>query len=178
MKFFIPAALALTLATSAAFAANVSSPVESFTVVTGKNSVVFDNTFANVAAGDVFADRVNFTLSGESDLRFVVTSTAVGRNTSLDLTGFSLYSAATELAVASGKLNYLNFNGNDKWTLTANDLAAGAYYLRVSGTMLASGGSYASNGTITVSPVPEPAMPVMLLGGLAAIAFATRRKAH
>lgn len=179
MKFLIPGAVALALTTSIAHAANVSSPAETLAVVTGKNSLAFDNTFAHVAAGDVFNDRFGFTLTGESDLRFTVTSTAVGKNFSLDLTGFSLYNAATQAIVAPGKLNYLNANGGyDKWTLIANDLAAGSYYLQVSGTLLAQGGSYASNGVITVSPVPEPAAPLMLLGGLAAIAVVTRRKAH
>jgi PEP-CTERM motif len=178
MKITSIAAAMLLASASAAHAANVSSPVETLTVHTGKNSLAFDNTFKNVSAGDTFADRFNFKLTGESDLKFTVTSTAAGKNTSLDLTGFGIFNAATNAVVANGTLNYLNYGGVfDKWTVIANDLAAGNYYFKVSGKMLAQGGSFAANGTMNVSPVPEPAMPAMLLGGLAIVAFAVRRKA-
>lgn len=172
---FVTAALVLM---AGAHAANVSSPAETLTVQAGKNSLAFDNNFSNTLAGDTFADRFDFTLGGKASVRFVATSTAAGRNESLDLTGFGIYDALTNQAVAPGKLSFLNADGVfDKWTLSASNLAAGAYYFQVSGTMLAPGGSYAANGTFTVSSVPEPAMPAMLLGGLAVLAFAARRKA-
>jgi hypothetical protein len=179
MKMIPLVTATLLAAASTAQAANVSSPVETLTVQTGKNSLAFDSNFSNVQAGDTFADRFDFTLGGKANVRFSATSTAAGQNDSLDLTGFGIFDAVTNLMVAPGKLSYLNLDGEiDKWTLSANNLAAGSYYFQVAGTMLAPGGSFAANGTITVSPVPEPAMPAMLLGGLAMLAFVARRKAQ
>lgn len=178
MKLIPFVTAALVMAASAVQAANVSSPVETLTVKTGKNSLAFDNNFSRTLAGDTFADRFNFTLGGTGNVRFTATSTAAGSNNSLDLTGFGIFDAASNLVVAPGKLAFLNDDGVfDKWTLSASNLAAGSYYFQVSGTMLAPGGSFGANGTITVSPVPEPAMPAMLLGGLAMLAFTARRKA-
>jgi hypothetical protein len=174
---FVAAALLFAAPTVYAASHNVSSPVETLTLGTGKNSISFDNTFAATSAGDTFADRFNFTLSGIADLNLNVTSNAIRANTGLDLTAYGLYNANTNALVKDGTLSYLNMAGKlDKFTLAYDDLAAGNYYLLVSGKMLSSGGSFAGNGVITVSPVPEPAMPAMLLGGLAVMAVAARRK--
>jgi len=177
MKTTLFVTATLLMAASAAHAANVSSPVETLIVKAGKGSLAFDNNFSNTLAGDTFADRFNFTLSGTASVRVTATSTAAGLNDSLDLTGFGIFDAATNQLVAPGKLSYLNDDGvYDKWTLSTSNLATGSYYFQVSGTMLAPGGSFAANGTINVSPVPEPAMPAMLLGGLAMLAFVARRQ--
>ena len=181
MKFITIAAAALLLGAPVleAAAKDVSSPVETITLKTGRNSVSFGNDFANVAAGDTFADKFYFTLGGTAGVtEFSVTSAAAKKNSGLDLTGYGLYNATTNALVAAGTLDYLNEAGKfDSWSLTASNLNAGSYYFQVSGKIVAApGGSFASDGVITVSPVPEPAMPLMLLGGLGVLAAVARRR--
>lgn len=164
------------LAAPAVHARNISSPVETLTLATGTNSVGFNNAF-DASAGDTFADRFNFTVTGVSTLDLTATSSASRSKTGLDLSAFGLYNAVTNTLVQGGTLNYLNLGGKyDKFSLAYDDLAAGSYYLQVSGKMLSGSGSFAGNGVITVSPVPEPSMPLMLLGGLGVLAFGARRK--
>jgi hypothetical protein len=175
---FVAAAFLLAAPMLDAAAKDVSSPAETFVLKTGENSLSFGNDFANVAAGDTFADRFYFQLPGSSDFSsFSVTSTAAKKGTGLDLTGYGIYDAATNALLAAGTLTYLNKAGvADKWSLSATNLTAGSYYFQVSGKMLSTGGSFASNGVITVSAVPEPAMPLMLLGGLGVVAAVARRR--
>ncbi|AVR99119.1 PEP-CTERM sorting domain-containing protein [Pseudoduganella armeniaca] len=154
-------------------ATNISSPAETLTLTVGKNSVSFGNTFANAKAGDLFSDRFYFTLKGESDLSINLTSVRASTATDLTLTGFSLFDADTN-ATVNGK--QLLTGAREYWKLTANDLAAGHYYLTVAGKTVGAGGSFAGNGVIEVSPVPEPGTTAMLLGGLAVLGVAARRR--
>jgi hypothetical protein len=176
---FVTAALLLAAPAMHAAASTFSSPVETLTVNVGTNALAFSNDFTSKTAGDTFADRFYFTLAGVSDIDFTATSTAARKNTGLDLTGFGIYDASTNTLVKGATLTYLNrLNVLDKYSLLADDLAAGSYYFRVDGKMLSGSASFSGNGVITVSPVPEPAMPVMLLGGLGLLAFVARRKAQ
>lgn len=167
----------MLLSAPAVHARDISSPVETLTIATGANSIGFNNAFA-ASAGDTFADRFAFTLDGVARLDFTATSSASRSKTGLDLAEFGLYNAATNALVRGGTLDYLNLGGRyDKFSLAYDNLAAGHYYLQVAGKMLSGSGSFAGNGVITVSPVPEPAMPLMLLGGLAVLAIGARRRA-
>ncbi|WP_338758428.1 FxDxF family PEP-CTERM protein [Massilia sp. METH4] len=177
MKYISLAAAALLLAAPAVHARDISSPVETLTLATGANSVGFNNAFAAVTRGDTFADRFAFVLNGVATLDFTATSSAARVNSGLDLTGFGLYNAVTGALVLGGTKDYVNLGGKyDQYSLAYSDLAAGEYFLHVSGKMLSGSGSFAGNGVITVSPVPEPATPFLLLGGLAVLAIGARRK--
>ncbi|WP_193615826.1 FxDxF family PEP-CTERM protein [Massilia sp. YMA4] len=173
MKKIIFAATLLAVSLANAGAATISSPDESLTLVTGKNSVSFGNTFANANAGDIFTDRFYFTLANDADLSINVTSTRASTDTDLILTGVSLFDAETNTAINGKRL----LTGvKEYWKLTANDLIAGDYYLAVSGKTVGAGGSFAGNGVIEVSAVPEPGTGAMLLGGLAVLGVAARRR--
>lgn len=58
----------------------------------------------------------------------------------------------------------------------AGSLAAGNYEVRVSGLSGLQNGQYV--GTVSALPVPEPETYGMLLGGLALVGFAARRRAR
>lgn len=170
-KTLFAAALLASLANAGA--ATISSPAETLTLTVGKNSVSFGNTFANAKAGDVFSDRFYFTLAGEGDLSINVTSTRASTATDLILTGFSLFDADTNVAIGGRQLLT---GAKEYWKLTASDVAAGSYYLAVNGNTAGAGGSFAGNGVIEVSAVPEPATAAMLLGGMAVLGAAARRR--
>jgi hypothetical protein len=179
----VAAALLLAAPVLDAAAKDISSPVETIALQNGDNSLSFGNNFSAATAGDTFADRFYFSLAGTADLLSTATSNSVRANTGIDLTGYAIYNADTNALVAGGSQEYLNklvkFTYQDKFSLAADDLAAGNYYLQVSGKLLSAGGSFAGNGVITVTalPVPEPTMPALMLGGLAVLAVAARRKA-
>jgi hypothetical protein len=179
----VTAALLLAAPVLDAAAKDISSPVETIALQTGDNSLSFGNNFAGATAGDTFADRFYFSLANTADILSTATSNSVRATQGIDLTGYALFNADTNALVVGGTRDYLNkqikFNYQDKFSLVADDLAAGNYYLQVSGNLLSTGGSFAGNGTITVTalPVPEPTMPALMLGGLAVLAVAARRKA-
>jgi hypothetical protein len=173
MKNTIFAATLLAASLTTAGATNISSPAETLTRTVGKNSVSFGNTFEHAKADDLFSDRFYFTLRGESDLTLNVTSTRASKDTELTLTGFSLFNTDTNVAV-TGK--QVLTGAKEWWKLTANDVVAGHYYLAVTGKTLGAGGSFGANGVIEVSPVPEPGTTAMLLGGLAVLGVAARRR--
>ncbi|MGO4378275.1 FxDxF family PEP-CTERM protein [Pseudoduganella sp. RAF19] len=166
----IAAALALTGATLAAHAADISlspAPIDltdgvglASRLITGNNS------------GNTFADQYTFSLSGVSNVLADVYSFSGNAKNGLDITGFSLFNAAGTL-VSSG--NQLSTGQTDQWVLDLGKLAADNYYLQVSGSALSkSAGSYTTN--LSVSAVPEPATYGMLLGGLAVLGLATARR--
>lgn len=174
MKFTSIVTAALLLAASAVHAADISAKPVDLTVGTGSTSLEFGTDFARVAAGDTFANRFNFSLPNIADFDFSLTSITVKVTQGLNLTGFGIYSALNDKRIASGIQKSTGVE--DFWTLAYDDLAAGDYYFLVSGDMNAKSGSFAAEGVITVSSVPEPAAPAMLLGGLALLAFAARRQ--
>ena len=63
----------------------------------------------------------------------------------------------------------------DIWTISADTLATGSYYLQVSGT-LASTGTGAFGGAAALNPVPEPETYGMMLAGLGVVGLLARRR--
>ncbi len=91
----------------------------------------------------------------------------------LDITGFALYNSGG--LVQAG--NQLSTGVLDQWSLASGTLAAGDYYLQVSGSVMSqSAGKYYASATVT--PVPEPENAAMLLGGLGLLALAKRRQSR
>jgi hypothetical protein len=144
-----------------------------------------------------FDDKFGFTVDKTFDSGTSITSTftQVGSKTKdLTITGFNLvrYNPVT-LAVISvfGGTNstpapydaVTNPTGpmhpTDSWSVTANGLSAGYYYVQVIGKIVGNqGGSYGGDiSVLTASAVPETETYGMMLGGLALLGVVARRKA-
>ncbi|MEC5163365.1 MULTISPECIES: FxDxF family PEP-CTERM protein [unclassified Janthinobacterium] len=152
-------------------ALDISSPARSI-VLAANGSVDFGDKFKKNQKDAVFADRFDFTTTVFSDIDMVVTSVSTSASNGMSLTGFGLYNAQGAL-VQNG--HQLLSGIQDKWTLSSDMLAAGAYYFQVSGTLLSAGGAaFGANGYI--SAVPEPQTYAMLLAGLAGLGLRARRR--
>jgi hypothetical protein len=165
------AALVLASASLAApaLAADVSSPDQA--IVWTDYSGYFGNAFAMNQINDTFSDHVTFTVAGTSNLDAIVASISRTAATGLDITGFDLY--GTSGLITGGVLGQTG--AQDVWTISSNNLAAGNYYLQVSGSLV-SNSSGAYGGAVMLAPVPEPATYGMLLAGLGAVGVIARRR--
>ncbi|MES2260822.1 MAG: FxDxF family PEP-CTERM protein [Pseudomonadota bacterium] len=139
------------------------------------NGIVFGTSFANGLQDSYFNNRYTFTLASNALIEMQLTTSYVSSAATIQLSAMSLYDNNNHM-IAAG-LQDLTGKKN-RWNLTINELASGSYYLLVSGKLLTNrGASYAADGTVTtVAPVPEPSTYAMLLGGLAIVAYAARRR--
>jgi hypothetical protein len=166
----ITAALALTGATLAAHAADISLSPAAIDLQDGAG--LASRLINGNNSGNTFADQYTFSLSGVSNVLADVYSFSGNAKNGLDITGFSLFNAAGNLINAGSQLST---GKTDQWVLDLGKLAADNYYLQVSGTVLSqAAGSYTTN--LAISAVPEPATYGMLLGGLAVVGLATARR--
>lgn len=162
-----------SLGSGAALAADISQPPEALTLLDG--SGFFGDSFAMDQMGDTFSDRFTFSVTGiPHNIDAIVSSIANTADTGLDITGLSLYSQAGVL-IASGAS--LMSGMSDVWTVSADNLALGNYYLQVSGTMVSeTAGSF--GGAVMLMPIPEPETYGMMLAGLGLLGWMARgRKA-
>ncbi|WP_026355272.1 FxDxF family PEP-CTERM protein [Massilia niastensis] len=138
------------------------------------NSAFFGDTFAADNEGNTFADRFTFTVDGTvgQNLDAIISSISRTADVGLDITGLALYGEGDTLitsgtSMATGEI--------DVWTISSDNLAAGDYYLQVSGSMVsATAGSF--GGAVMLAPVPEPETYGMMLGGLGVLGFLARRR--
>lgn len=153
-----------------AMAADISNPDTVLDLGTGGD--VFGQHFTGSNAGNSFAERYTFTLSSAGSIFADTFSSSGNAKNGLDILGLSLFNA--DGLVLKG--TQLSTGKTDQWELSTSSLAAGNYFLLVSGTVL-SNASGAYTGSLSVSPVPEPATYGMMLGGLALVgALASRRR--
>jgi len=134
----------------------------------------FGDAFAENNAGATFADRFTFTVDSTIGLNLdgAIGSLSRSADVGLNLTGLSLYNA-DETLVSSGLQE--SEGRYDAWTLQGSNLAAGDYYLEVSGSMVsASAASF--GGAVMLAPVPEPETYGMLLGGLGMLGWLAARR--
>lgn len=153
---------------SLASAADVSSPTEA--LVFNNNAIDFGNTLSGLA-GDTFADQFTFSLALPGSVTASIASSAQTAATGLNITGLDLYTDLNVLVGSGTGTSGLH----DFWNLSAQSLAAGNYYLQVSGTM-ASTGTGAFGGAAALNPVPEPETYGMMLAGLGVVGFLARRR--
>ncbi|RFP09627.1 FxDxF family PEP-CTERM protein [Duganella sp. BJB475] len=166
---------ALVLATAAglplARAADISQGVQTLNLSNG--SAVLKHEFSAGNTGNTFSDRYNFSASGGQLLGALVSSldlpglggASFDSFKLVNSTGFSLDGTKQSAPGATAEV----------WTLNAHNLAAGNYYLLVSG-MVRNGAAGNYVGSLAISPVPEPATYGMLLGGAGLVGWLARRR--
>lgn len=173
-------ALAMTMATLAAATVATSAQATVIDISSAPSAIAlasngtahFGDKFKNNLKNDIFADQFTFTTNGTTKLDLILTSTSTSALNGLNITGFSLYKAGGALAVAGTQVQT---GATDKWTLGDANLAAGSYYVQVSGNVVSNaGGAFAGNGTI--SAVPEPEGYAMLFVGLGLIGLVKQRR--
>ncbi len=168
------AALALagvTFGAPAAYADDISNGPQALAIL--DNSAYFGDSFAMNNSGDTFMDHFTFSVTGtQHDLDAIVSSISRVATTGLDITGLDLYTSTGTLVTAG---SMVSSGVRDVWTLSADSLALGQYYLQVSGTMVSNtSGSF--GGSVMLNPVPEPETYGMMLAGLGVVGFLARRR--
>jgi len=178
MKKSLIAAVVLASASfvsSAAMAATVGNTPQVLDLTDG--SGFFGDTFAMNNNGNTFADRFTFTVGASgagSSLDAIISSVSHSADTGLDITGVSLYNAAGDTLVMAG--HSLQSGSIDVWTVSSSNLAAGNYYLQVSGNLVSDQAASFGGAVSMAAPVPEPETYGMMLAGLGVLGFLARRR--
>ena len=147
----------------------------------------FGDTFAMNNNGATFADHFTFSVTGTTSSNFdaIISSISRTADTGLDISGLSLYrvgggsgtgGTAGDTLVSSG--SSLQSGEVDVWTLSSDNLAAGDYYVLVSGNLV-SDTSASFGGAVMLAPtapVPEPETYGMMLAGLGVLGVLARRR--
>lgn len=156
---------------SAALAVDISSNPSALAVLDG--AAYFGDTFAINNQGNTFADQFRFSVTDEPhNLDAFIASFTRTADAGVDITGLGLYSRAGAL-ITAGTLG--SSGATDIWSLRADALPLGNYYLQVSGTMVSNtAGSF--GGSVMLAPVPEPATYGMVLAGLGVVGMLVRRR--
>ena len=136
----------------------------------------FGDTFAAGNSGASFDDHFTFSVEGTTGWTFdaIISSISRSADTGLDITGLSLYSASGDTLITQG--TQLQSGSIDVWTLSNDSLAAGDYYLAVSGNMVSAGAASFGGAVSMAAPVPEPETYGMMLAGLGVLGFLARRR--
>jgi len=138
------------------------------------NSAFFGDTFDADNEGNTFADRFTFSVEGDvgMNLDAIISSISRSADVGLDITGLALY-GEDETLITNG--TSVMSGAMDVWSITANNLQAGNYYLQVSGNLVSDAGA-SFGGAVMLAPVPEPETYGMMLGGLGVLGFLARRR--
>jgi hypothetical protein len=138
------------------------------------NSAFFGDTFEADNEGATFADRFTFTVDGDvgMNLDAIISSISRSADVGLDITGLALYGEDDTLITTGTSLQSGEI---DVWSISSDNLAAGDYYLRVSGNLVSDAGA-SFGGAVMLAPVPEPETYGMMLGGLGVLGFLARRR--
>jgi len=136
----------------------------------------FGDTFAAGNSGATFDDHFTFSVEGTTGWTFdaIISSISRSADTGLDITGLSLYSVTGDTLITQG--NQLQSGSIDVWTLSSDSLAAGDYYLAVSGNLVSTGAASFGGAVSMAAPVPEPETYGMMLAGLGVLGFLARRR--
>lgn len=180
MKKLHPLCLAILLAFGTqAHAAYIdqSRIVDMSTTLSASGSFAFSRTVETAVAAlgeefNGFHDRYAFKLNAPSTVTGLMTSVPYDDDTGLGITGFNLYQEGVTEAVYYGTLRD---PFDQTWLFKGTDvLMAGNYFLEVNGFATYTNASY--SGTLSVSAVPEPGTLALMLGGLAVLGVALRRR--
>ena len=138
------------------------------------NSAFFGDTFEADNQGNTFADRFTFTVDGDMGMNLdaIISSISRSADVGLDITGLALYGEDDNLITTGTSLQSGEI---DVWSISSDNLAAGNYYLQVSGSLVSDAGA-SFGGAVMLAPVPEPETYGMMLGGLGVLGFLARRR--
>jgi hypothetical protein len=162
---------AASLGSSAALADDISSGPQGLALL--HNTAFFGDSFAMNNNGNTFSDQFVFSITGQpANLDAIVASVADAANLGLDITALSLYGSGGDL-IANGSSSMTG--AVDVWTISADALATGNYYLQVSGTLVSNAGA-SFGGSVALNPVPEPETYGMMIAGLGVLGFLARRR--
>ena len=156
----------------------VGNTPQALDLTSGSN--FFGDTFAASNNGATFNDRFDFTIGTASwtHLDAIISSISQSADTGLDITGLSLYSAGTGTGagtlVADG--TSLQSGAIDVWTVSTDNLAAGSYYLQVTGNLVSDQAASFGGAVSLAAPVPEPETYGMMIAGLGVLGFLARRR--
>ncbi|MBB3220880.1 FxDxF family PEP-CTERM protein [Pseudoduganella umbonata] len=169
----IAVSLALACTAMGAQADDISLPAGNVEVIDGAGA--FSRLITGNHSGDTFTDTYAFDLSGISSFTASLYSSAGNAKVGLDITGFGLYANDGTLVRAGSQLLTGKY---DEWSLDLSNVASGTgYYVAVTGSVVSqAAGAY--SGLVSVSAVPEPATYGMLLGGMALLGVAARRRSQ
>ena len=148
----LTAALVLSsaaLMAQSASAADISKPVETIDL-SGGGAGFFGRLITGGNRGNTFADSYAFTLTGASTISADTYSQSGNPRNGLDIIGFGLYNAGG--LVQQG--TRLSTGATDQWQLDLDSLAAGSYFLRVSGSVLSNAAGRAALGSDPVGSAP------------------------
>ncbi|WP_343586876.1 FxDxF family PEP-CTERM protein [Herbaspirillum sp.] len=161
--------LATSLAASASLANAAQIEKQSHINLNGGTSDL-GASFSAKDSGKTFLENFTFKYSGLFALSAATISTALGSDSALDLTNFTLSGNGHSYTGTKSTVGNTQY-----YTLDLSNLTAGKYTLAVAGTVLGSrGGSF--GGNISVSAVPEASTLAMMLGGLAVVGFGAWRR--
>lgn len=161
-----------SLGTSAAYAQDISNGPEALAIL--DSSAHFGDSFAMGNEGATFADQFVFNVIDNfpQNLDAIVASVSRTAATGLEITGLSLFSQGGS-QIGTG--TQVETGARDVWTLRADNLTVGQYYLQVSGSLVSdTSGSF--GGAMMLNPVPEPETYGMMLAGLGLVGLLARRR--
>lgn len=158
------------LAAPAVFAADISHAPQPLVLLDG--TADYGASFAAGNMGNTFSDKFTFSTIGINFVDSLVSSISRTATVGLNITGFALYDSGNTL-VSNGTM--LGSGAIDLWSLSADNLAQGNYYVQVSGSLVSNtSGSFGAN--LNVTPIPEPETYGMMLAGLGVLGFLARRR--
>jgi hypothetical protein len=131
----------------------------------------FSNVLTGGNAGQSFLDTYAFTTNAMGVLSADLLVKHANEKNGVAISNFSLYDAGWNLIDGGAMAK----SAGTLWELSYDKLAAGSYYLQVSGSMLSNAaGRYSAD--LVFAPVPEPGNITLMAAGLGLLGLVSRRR--